>query len=248
MTANNNKSIPNEKQLLKTLLNESIAKETISLLVKYQNDLCELLDIATIENDGIRPRGITNEVFSCFHHIVRGIYKSTDSNNAIDIAAFKKEADSAQRHLLRGILDCYKIILSSFLKEEKQLKETLAYLNLVEDFEKYIPDGQVEINGINNLQIQIEDEYKKAKSFERNGQSQDAVDHFNKCLVCCYKQRTKIKKFTKNKTYLLACARENRERKEKHKNRLIAIWIPITASILTVILTMLGNYIWFRKH
>ena len=178
------------------LTDVTVCEQLTDILLRYKNDFCDLLILATVENGGVRPAGVINEIYSCFHHISRGLLVQDD-----DIS-LEKELESAWRHLRRATLDCYKIALRSFLEENVSLRETLNYLNIVEDFEKYVPDGLKLVTEINDISKRVHSCFMDAKRYESNGKFSEAIDKCNETLELAYELREKIQKITKNNSLL----------------------------------------------
>ena len=221
-----------------------IQKRLLDVLEYYYGDLRYIQKLATIESDGIRPDGLANEIFACFHHIARGLCEpDADAEREIE-TAFKS-------HLKRATFDSYKIAINSYLSEDTQLKEVLDYLVLIEDFEKYIPDGLQKINEINSLSREARKQYEQAKNSEERGIDLDRDDSpikfYNKSLQICFELREKIQVFTKNRTYYLACAKEKRERIERKRDRKNVIWAAIISAILSATLVATLTFVLTRS-
>lgn len=214
----------------KRIQETSTQKALADAFVFYYNDLQDVLQIATAHNRGIRPTGLSNEIFSCFHHIARGLCQKEKNAD--------EEITSAHRtHLKRVLLDSYKIAINAILDEDRKLKEILDYLVLTEDFEKYVPDGLKKINNIQRQSQKVKQSYREAKSHEAKGDFDRAQDNFNRCLELAGELREQLQIFTSTDTYLLACAREQRERKDRKRDRSIAIWAAIISAVLSSVLT-----------
>ncbi len=203
----------------------------VEAFVFYYGDLQEVLRIATVHNRGIRPAGLSNEIFSCFHHIARGLCQK-------EKGAVEEITSACRSHLKRALLDSYKIAINAILEEDKKLKEILDYLILTDDFEKFVPDGLKKINEIQRQSQKVKQSYRQAKFHESKGDFDQAQESFNHCLESAYALREQLQIFTSTDTYLLACAREQRERKDRKRDRRSAIWAAIISAVLTAILTV----------
>ena len=220
-------------QCLSRLAEDRVQKKLADVFAFYFDDLEEILFLASSQNDGERPENLSNEVFSCFHHLARGLCASRS------IKATLEECDKAiDSHLKRATIDSYKIAIRSFLQADRKLKEVLDYLVLVEDFEKYVPDGIAKINAINNAADEARTQLRLAKRNEAYGKFDDALECFNESLDKAIDLKEGIKDFTHNQTYQLACAREARERKDRKKDRSNAILAAVMSAVLTAILTL----------
>jgi len=197
----------------------------------YFDDLQDILTLASSLHDGERPENLSNEVFSCFHHLARGLCVSdADTSHEFDKAVGS--------HLKRATLDSYKMVLNYFLHADTKLRETLDYLVLVEDFEKYVPDGIAKINEINRLGEEVRNELRLGKKDESYGYFDQALGHFNTAVDRAIDLSKEIRCFTGNETYQLACAREARERRERKKDRWTAIIAAVVSAVLAAALTI----------
>jgi hypothetical protein len=218
-----------------------IQKALAEVLSAYWNDLQDILTIATVQCNGVRPEGLTNEVYACFHHIARALCGE-------EVHCEQELASAKQSHIKRATLDSYKIAINSYLHEEARAEELLDYMVLVEDFSRYIPDGHQKVMAAKGHARYIREQYKNAKAAEIRGNFDEAMKYFNLALERCATLREAIEVFTKDNSYLLACAREAKKDKEARKGRRTAILTgvlsAVVASILTVLLPRLVS-IWF---
>lgn len=220
-----------QARILERLQDGGVQESLSQVFSRYVDDLQELIVLATMENAGVRPKGLVNEIYAAFHHLARALSEET-----ID---FQDEFRSAREsHLKRAILDSYKIAINAVLREDEKLRETLDYLVLVEDFARYVPDGLNKINEIKSKARSVKDAYRDALRAERHGQFDQAIASFNTSLEQAYELRPLIETFTKDKTYLLACAREAKISKEKCRDRRTAIIAAIISAVLTATLTL----------
>jgi tetratricopeptide (TPR) repeat protein len=134
-------------------------------------------------------------------------------------------------------------MLNIILNEDKRLTEMLDYLVLAKDFEKYVPQGSETLAEISKLRNEVRSLYKKARLLESQGDSDEAIDGFDEAFTQARKLSGDIKKFTDNKTYLLAVAREEHDRKEKKRDRRNAIWAGVVAAVISSLLTVLGTVV-----
>lgn len=214
------------------LANGEVQQRLVDVFAFYFDDLQEIVHFASAERDGKRPDNLSNEIYSCFHHMARGLCASSVASQATG------ELDKAiKSHLRRANYDAYKLAINSFLGKHTKLKEILDYLVLIEDFEKYVPEGLDKINRIDAISEEAREEFRLAKRDESLGNFSEAVSHYSNALDKGTDLSEEIRAFTNNKTYLLACAREARERKEKRKDRSSAMWAAIISAVVSAILT-----------
>ncbi|MEO0515258.1 MAG: hypothetical protein AAF086_08190 [Planctomycetota bacterium] len=221
-----------ESRILDRLREAEVQKALACVFARYVDDLQELIVLATVENGGVRPKGLTNEIYSAFHHLARGL--SEDHTDFRD--QFKSARES---HLKRAILDSYKIAINSILDEDNKLLETLYYIVLSEDFTRYIPDGLEKTQKIKDKAASVKAAYKAAMHEERRGDFDAAITSYNTSLERAYELQPLIEVFTRDKTYLLACAREVKITKEKQKDRRNTIYAAVISAVVTAILTLL---------
>jgi len=227
-----------KSKALENLNNPEIRNQLAEILSIYCVDLHDILILATTHNAGIRPEGLSNEIFSCFHHIARGL--------CLPNVNVEAELTSARKsHIKRAILDSYKIAINYILREDESLREVLDYLVLAEDFAKYIPDGMDKVNKIKESSRAVKSIYMKAKQFEAKSDFDEAINSYNTALDEGLDLLNLLEIFTKDKVYLLACSREVSAKKERGKDRMVILGAAIIGAsigaILTTILTL--NYI-----
>jgi hypothetical protein len=117
MDAANDSSTTIEKRLQDPVIQSKIR----DIFLRYYDDLQEILTVATVESGGIRPDGLANEVYACFHHMARALCEANADTDS--------ELKSAQKsHLKRATLDAYKIAINSYLSEEQKMRDVLDYL------------------------------------------------------------------------------------------------------------------------
>lgn len=227
----------NDKEVAKahalSLLEQKDIQESLAdVFAFYAYDLYDILTIATVENAGVRPERLTNEIFSSFHHIARGLCVD---DREIDV---NKELNSARSsHLKRAALDSYKISINAALSEDNKAKELLDYLVLVEDFTRFVPDGLDKVNKIKAVSRAVKQSYASARQHEAHGNFDGALTSYNEALEGCYDLRDKLTIFTHDKSYILACAREAKKEREATKNRWLTIGVAILAAALSAYFT-----------
>lgn len=58
---------------LSALRDEKVQIELSELVAEYWFEFHDVYITATVSNGGVRPENITNEMFSCLHHVIRGL-------------------------------------------------------------------------------------------------------------------------------------------------------------------------------
>ncbi len=219
-----------KSKALENLKKPEIQEQLAEILSIYCVDLHDILTIATVHSSGVRPEGLSNEIFSCFHHIARGI--------CLPDADAKSELTAARKsHIKRAILDSYKIAINFILKEDENLREILDYLVLAEDFSRYIPDGIDKVNDIKKYVREVKSLYSKAKDLEAKSEFDNAIKSYNDALDKGMDLLNLLEVFTKDKVYLLACSREVQNKKEKKKDRRVVIISSVIGACMGAFLT-----------
>jgi len=223
-----------KSKALENLKKPEIQEQLAEILSLYSADLHDILTIATVHSSGVRPEGLSNEIYSCFHHIARGLCLS-----GVDTTA---ELRSARKtHIKRAILDSYKIAINYILSEDKKLKEVLDYLVLAEDFSKFIPDGMGKVNEIKLSSRKVISFYSKAKKFESKSEFDKAIEAYNSSLEEGMDLLNLLELFTKDKVYLLACSRSEAQRKERRHDRLAIIFAAFLGACVTAPITVFAT-------
>lgn len=223
-----------KRRALEKLKKPEVQEQLAEIVSTYFFDLHDILTIATVQSAGIRPEGLSNEIYSCFHHIARGL--------CISDANVKAELSSAEKsHIKRAILDSYKIAINSILREDEALREILDYLVLAEDFARYIPDGMAKVNEIKEISRKVKFSYAAAKRFEARAEFDKAIETYNETLKRGMDLLDLLEIFTKDKVYLLACSREVAKDKESKKNRSIIIIAALLGAVFSAIFTTIAN-------
>jgi len=225
--------IENKEEALQKALQQLSRKETQEKLAEiftyYGYDLYNIFVLATVENAGERPENLTNEIFSCFHHIARAM--------CLDGMDVQSELRSALgSHLKRATLDSYKISISSYLEDDQKLRDVLDYLVLAEDFSRYVPNGLEKTEEIREQARKVKYHYERAKLKEASGKFDDAMSEYNSSLEECVALRDKIKIFTNDKVYLLAAAREAKQQENLVASRRVTMRAAILSAIISATL------------
>ena len=151
--------------------NTDIQNGIVDVFVSYHQKLQDILTVATVENNGVRPEGLTNEIYACFHHIGRVLlYPESDIKHEL-----KTAHDS---HLKRATLDSYKIAINTILEQEAKFREIVDYFILVDNFSKYVPDGFQHVKTIREKSGNAKEYYQKAKACESQGEFSQAIEFF----------------------------------------------------------------------
>ena len=143
------------KKTIKTRLQEDKVQDELSeLFVYYLQQTSRLCTLATVESNGVRPRGLENEIYSCFHHVARGLA----------CVSFGEEVIAQIRagyltHLKRAHLDACKITINSYLSQYTKTIATLNNLVVIEDFKSFTLSGVEKIKQILDCSTQIKQNY-----------------------------------------------------------------------------------------
>lgn len=220
---------------IKQLLREpQIQEELAALFAYYYDDVHYISDVAASECRGIRPQELENEVYSCLHHIARGLAIKDREHALEEIGKGRKS------HLKRLHLDAYKIAINSFLTEYSDFITSLRFFILEGTFKKFDPRGSEKALAISDLAGSIKGHYLDAKRLESSGEHEQALKAFFNVLSLCYDLREKIHELTVGNLYHMAVAhdeiqRRDKEESEKRSRRWDIVKIVLTAIVSAVI-------------
>jgi len=223
-----------KKRALDNLKKPEIQEQLAETLAAYCSDLHDILTIATVHSAGVRPEGLSNEIYSCFHHIARGLCLP-DADAEAELTAARKT------HIKRAILDSYKIAINYILAEDNKLKEVLDYLVLAEDFSRFIPDGMAKVSDIKQSSRKVIALYSDAKHYESKGDFEKAIDAYNSSLEEGMDLLNLLELFTKDKVYLLACSRSEADRRERRKDRRATLFAALLGAVITAPVTIVAT-------
>lgn len=208
-------------------------KELYSIFEIYHNDFEPPLDLATVENDGIRPECLENEIYSLFHHISRSIFCADSKASAIE-----ELRKGSRSHLQRAILDSYKISINSFLERSRTVVENLQQLVLDENFRKCIEDADGDYRALCTFQKDVKKTYLAAKKLERSGNFESAIEKYNLVLDKLVDFESKINEYENSKVYKLALRLLVKKEKEKKAQKRFTLITVIISCLLTALLTI----------
>lgn len=216
------------------LANGEYQKALLSVFEDYHNDLEEILELATIENNGLRPRNIENEIYALFHHISRSICHIKNADDAI------KEVKGAKNsHLKRAILDSYKIAINSVLKESDKKTDLLEDIATDPDYRECIDESVINLRLLKKRKSEIKKTYLEAKKKEREGNMAEAQKLYNGAIEKILTLSKKIDEIEKNNTFLLALKHIKRIEKSKKKQNRFSFWMVVLSCVLTALCTTL---------
>ncbi len=226
--------MPGESSSVDNILSNTEYQEKLyELLSFYKDDLQWLIELATVENNGNRPAGLENEIYSVFHHIYRSIYCKNSVENAC------KELDTAMNsHLQRIQYDAYKIALNATLKESDKIIQDYEFLLLDPDFRDVLPNAVSIFQKIQETRKIIKDAYLEAKKYEREGKKTEVIAKYNEALSSVPILNEKISEIENDKRFSVALLSvKKKEDKEKQfvkisKRQAIIASIAAFASIL----------------
>lgn len=113
----------------KMLQQEGTQKMLADLFASYLSSVQPIVIAATVQRAGIRPEGLENEIYSCFHHVARGLcYKKNEEEAGSEVRK------GEETHLKRLRLDAYKIAIRPYLEEYQFIVQGLCELASDRDF------------------------------------------------------------------------------------------------------------------
>ena len=201
---------------LEMLRNEAVQQKLASLMASYLAVVQPIITEATVQKAGIRPAGLENEIYSCFHHIARGLCEASKEEDAV------REVDKGENsHLKRVLLDSYKIAISPCLQEYQFIVEDLYHLSLDKDFN---PDiyGEQPIKRIWNIlkiKTEVKEAYQEAKRNEALGNTEKAIEAYDAALIKCDYLRIALNALMEKDVYIVAKAHAVRKQAERNEDR-----------------------------
>jgi hypothetical protein len=194
------------------LANKKYQEALLSVFEEYHAGLEEILELATIENDGLRPQHIENEIYALFHHISRSVCHIKDVEDAV------KEVEQAKSsHLKRAILDSYKIAINIVLKESDKKTDLLEDLATDPDYRECINDSIISLELLKNGKSAIKTTYLEAKKKEREGNTAGAIELYNSTIEKIGDLSKTIAEIEGNNTFRIAVKRIKKIEKNKKK-------------------------------
>lgn len=240
---------------LSALQDTAVQEEISELVAEYWFEFHDIFITATVCNNGIRPENITNEMFSCLHHILRGLGLGPDYTPVDEI---KKAKIS---HIKRGTLDSYKVSINSVLEEDDVLLGILDFILLADDLAGDFKEKVFEIKNIRELQANTKEYYKQAKILEAKGKFSESIEAYNAALNTGLLIKLSLKRLYNDPIYTSFIAREGRRRDDKIKekaerknereeDRIFAKKWAIIASIITSIIvgSITNGYYYVREQ
>lgn len=201
---------------LKNLQNEDVRERLASLVATYMFVVQPIIIEASIQKAGVRPAGLENEIYSCFHHIARGLCVTSKKEET------KSEIDRGESsHLKRVLLDSYKVAIGPCLEEYQFIIADLYQLSLDKDFNPdiYGADPIAKIKEVLKIKADVKKDYQDAKRNESLGNTVDAIEAYDAALIGCGKLKIAINDLMKEDVYSVAKAHAARKQAEKDESR-----------------------------
>ena len=205
-----------KENALVMLRQEDMQVRVAHLFASYLSIVQPIVNTASVQNAGVRPECLENEIYSCFHHIARGLCCKEDFSSALN--EVKKGEDS---HLKRLLLDAYKLAIRPQLEEYAFIVEELYSLSLDKDFNPDVfgTEPIKKVRNILDIKNRVKDAYQEAKHNEAMGDIGKAVVAFEHSLSDCYALRIAIDELMKEDIFIVAKAHVARKQAEKEKDR-----------------------------
>ncbi|MBF0109286.1 MAG: hypothetical protein HQL76_08930 [Magnetococcales bacterium] len=220
-------------------LQTPVVQEALADLVDdYWDRFQVVFRIATAEKNGVRPANVANEMFSCLHHIARGLTCGTTADDSV--AEIRKAYES---HIKRATLDSYKIAINSILEEDEVLAGLLDYILLADEVVADFKDKVENIKNIHRLKQDCKTAYVKAKEFEAAARWSEAIRTYHDTLDIAKDLRKSLQTLQEDPITIAFLAREGRRRQERTEDRKHdfrkGMIIAILASAITAVSTLL---------
>ncbi|HAT51370.1 MAG: hypothetical protein HQL07_06495 [Nitrospirae bacterium] len=196
------------------LKSEKVQGALADLVAKYWCEFHPVFRTATGEENGRRPENVSNEMFSCLHHIVRGLVNvENETDSAREI---RKAVDS---HIKRGTLDSYKIAINSILEEDKVLVELLDYILLADDnLDGNFKDRITHIKRIQQLKRECKVAYIDAKKMEAEAQWSRAIARYEAAMGLALNIRDSLATIHDDPVTVSFLVREGKRRGEREED------------------------------
>jgi len=222
------------------LRDQSYQDKLYELLKFYDSELQDLIDMATIECDGIRPVNVENEIYSVFHHICRSALHKKDAAEAC------KELETAvSSHLVRVQFDAYKIVLNRTLLRAVAAIKDYDFLLLDDDFRTAFPKEAGLIQDLRLKYKTVKDAYIEAKKRERDGDRTKTVEKYNEAVKEVPAARAIIDGFESDGAFRVALLSAKKKIEGEKKTRRYVVAGAIISSVSGLIGAVLGA--WFSR-
>jgi len=194
---------------LKKLKGENVVQALSELLQYYYENCKEALTLAEVVSNGLRPDGLTNEIYACFHHMARGLVDE-------DCDAIKECSEKAITHLKRVALDSHKIVINKILRESEPFLSALDVLSCRSDLAVFVDGGQDTLDSVLLLRNRIQSKYIEAR-IDENHSRESMFDKYKDATDLAMELKAKVCKIrSQNRiAILMANYREERENKKK---------------------------------
>lgn len=194
-----------EKQLEQPEIRRALA----DLFSNYYIDFREIVTMAEVESEGIRPEGLANEVYAAFQHIARGLSEpSSDKQFALN------EIEKARHsHLKRMALDSHKIVINRVLSDAKPILNVIDIIASKPELPELIDGGFETLAEIRKKRTEVKFRYLEAKRAE--GRADDALTAYQSALAISMELRDEVEKLSVDKRVIYTLARDEEERKAR---------------------------------
>jgi len=222
------------------LRDQTYQDKLYELLKFYDSELQDLIDMATIECDGIRPINVENEIYSVFHHICRSVLHKND------VAEACKELETAvSSHLVRVQFDAYKIVLNRTLLRAVAAIKDYDFLLLDDDFRIAFPKEAGLIQNLHLKYKSVKGAYIEAKKLERDGDRTKTVEKYNEAIKEVPAVRAIIDGFEADGAFRVALLSVKKKMEGEKKTRRYVVAGAIISSISGLVGAVLGA--WFSR-
>jgi hypothetical protein len=235
--------VPGENTENNFLLDEAYRNKLISLFKEYHDNLQDLIEIATIANDGNRPSALENEIYSSFHHISRSMFSKSTPEEA------RKELDKAENsHLTRVFYDSCKIIINSMLKQSSVIIQEFSIVIMDSDVRSIFPESINVISEITEIQHKVRKQYLVAKQHERDGNVDKAKQEYREIIELFPEIQSRIDKIRKDTRFNVALMSiTKKERKERKHLKLVTtrVWIAGISAVTAIVAAIVSVFKFF---
>jgi hypothetical protein len=205
-----------EKARARALVIERLGQPDVQAMLAdvftdYYLDFRRIVTLAEVESEGVRPEGLANEVYACFHHIARGLVQP-DADPANEITKGRHS------HLKRMALDAHKIAINNILREAQPILDALDILASNADLPKLIEGGFDTLNELRLGRTKVKNLYLDAKRAEGKGEEFNPLEKYTETLSEASNLQTSLDKLSSRKQFLYALKRDEEARTHAEKS------------------------------
>lgn len=185
----------------------------MNIYMQYQNVIAPFI-VELEVRDSEYPIEIFNEIRSIFTHLSR--YKIQNS---------EKDITSAEKHVKRAMLDCFKYLCVSIAEKVSDFRKEYKHVDLhLADSGKFLPE-------LDKLEAEAQKAYKKAKKAEIAMEEDD--DEIYSLHETAYNAYSKLDKFLDDSREVILFA--STQSKKEHRLTIVSCVVTVISIILALV-------------